>query len=351
MSNLYKWYNRYLSLGNIKRKRELRKNCKKNVHSLLDKSHTIQVDNFWKDYCKVNPIFHSFYSEKTGKFSEQYMPDDVYYTKIDTYYNDWLAASIMDNKCLYDRYFPADIIKQPETIIKRINGFYFDSQGMIISLEQVTHILKKLESAFLKKSVDSAGGHGVCYLSGTQLSEKFWNCANNWNEDFIMQIPIEQCKELQKINKSSVNTIRLLSLLDKFGNVTIYSCILRMGIGDSKVDNASSGGITCGINDDGSLKNIAYSAAGEKYFIHPTSKVKFDTVTIPNFQSIKDVVKKLHQHVPSFRLLSWDIAVEENGAPILVECNFHFGELDFHQLNNGPLFGEDTIKILEEVFH
>lgn len=27
-----------------------------------------------------------------------------------------------------------------------------------------------------------------------------------------------------------------------------------------------------------------------------------------------------------------------------------FGEIDFHQLNNGPLFGDDTEEILKEVF-
>ena len=29
----------------------------------------------------------------------------------------------------------------------------------------------------------------------------------------------------------------------------------------------------------------------------------------------------------------------------------HYGELDFHQINNGPIFGEDTEKILKEVFN
>ena len=32
------------------------------------------------------------------------------------------------------------------------------------------------------------------------------------------------------------------------------------------------------------------------------------------------------------------------------DANLHFGEIDFHQLNNGPLFGDDTKEILKEVF-
>lgn len=54
--------------------------------------------------------------------------------------------------------------------------------------------------------------------------------------------------------------------------------------------------------------------------------------------------------MPHFRLVSWDIAVDNENNPVLVECNLKFGQLDFHQLNNGPLFGDDTEIILDEVF-
>jgi len=54
--------------------------------------------------------------------------------------------------------------------------------------------------------------------------------------------------------------------------------------------------------------------------------------------------------VPHFRLVSWDFAINEEGHPVMIEANLNLGELDFHQLNNGPVFGEDTKKILDEVF-
>ena len=49
-------------------------------------------------------------------------------------------------------------------------------------------------------------------------------------------------------------------------------------------------------------------------------------------------------------MISWDIAIGEDELPVLIEANLYFGQLDFHQLNNGPLFGEDTEEILHEVF-
>lgn len=169
--------------------------------------------------------------------------------------------------------------------------------------------------------------------------------------DMVVQAGIKQSAILSSINKDSVNTARLLSLLKKDGSVKIYSSILRMGIKGAKVDNASSGGISCGINEDGHLKSIAYSNTGVKYYEHPSTHAKFSDFTIPNFQKMKDIVIETHPKLPHFRLIGWDIACDDLNEPVLIEANLCDSELDFHQLNNGPVFGEDTESILSEVFN
>jgi hypothetical protein len=50
------------------------------------------------------------------------------------------------------------------------------------------------------------------------------------------------------------------------------------------------------------------------------------------------------------RLCSWDIAIGQDGDPVLVEANLSFGEVDFHQMCNGPIFGDLTEAVLAEVF-
>lgn len=90
---------------------------------------------------------------------------------------------------------------------------------------------------------------------------------------------MKQHADIAKLNSSSVNTVRVLSLLSENG-VKVYSTILRMGIDGAKVANASSGGITCGINADGTLKEYAYKS--KRFSEHPTFKVKFREVTFVN---------------------------------------------------------------------
>ena len=55
------------------------------------------------------------------------------------------------------------------------------------------------------------------------------------------------------------------------------------------------------------------------------------------------------ERMSQFRLISWDIVLDCNNEPVLIEANLYVGELEFHQLNNGPIFGDETEEILKEI--
>lgn len=303
-----------------------------------------QYGKYYRFPLKQTDVFHRFYYEKTGVFSEKYLPDDLHYCRIDPFYNNWDEAKILDNKCLYSRLFPGTL--QPQTVAGRMNGVWTDASFEMISEEKLLSLISNAGAVVIKEATESEGGHGVHFAEDCSSASE---AIKQIQGDIIIQKVIKQHGELNRLNESSVNTIRIISLLSK-DKVKIYSSILRMGINGSKVDNASSGGITCGITDKGRLKPIAYATNGTKYDAHPTSKVKFDDIVVPSFDKAKELVLKLHPYIPNFRLISWDIAINEEAEPVLIEANLCYGELDFHQLNNGPLFGEDLDMILEEVF-
>ena len=320
------------------------KNTKEQV---LSKSQIADVKKYYENYRKVNTLFHNFYTEKTEKFYVEYIPDDLYYCYIDPFYNDWEKAKIVDNKCFYSCLFKG--VAQAENIVCRINNLWLSENYTILKKDEVKTLLRRYDSFFLKKATDSEGGIGVFFFDGEDRVERLFKKVSGISGDIVIQKPLIQHEALSKINASSVNTIRVLSLLSDSG-VKVYSSILRIGINGAKVDNASSGGITCGIDNNGKLKGVAYSAKGDKYIIHPDSGLTFLGYDIPGFSSVIELVSTLHPQIPHFRLVSWDFAIDEAGVPVLIEANLKYGELDFHQLNNGPVFGEDTHKILTEVF-
>ncbi len=132
--------------------------------------------------------------------------------------------------------------------------------------------------------------------------------------------------------------------------INVLPPVLRMGINHSHVDNQSSGGIVCGINPDGRLKSCAFSEHGVRYDRHPQGFV-FQDCVVPSLDESIEMVTRLAQRFPDFRLIAWDIAIGEDAEPILIEANLSCGGIDLMQHNNGPLFGDLTDDVLRDVFH
>lgn len=316
---------------------------------VLTKDQAKAAKTFYRDYEKINPLFHNFYTEKTGVFDEKYIPDSIYYNKINLYYNAHQMAKIIDNKCYYHVLFPD--LPQPESVACRRGGYWFVGKE-IVSLEQLYSILAQENEVFVKRAVDSGGGHGVeCVpidASGeykNQLSKLF----NKWNVDVAIQKALKQHEKIAALNNNSVNTMRILTVL-RNGQVKVYSSVLRIGGGKGRVDNYCSGGVSVGIAENGKLKEFGYYANGDRISVHPVTGISFAGYQLPSFEEAKELVKKAHYYVPDFRMVSWDVAIREDGVPVLIETNLSDGQLDLHQLNNGPLFGEDTKEILDEVY-
>ena len=301
----------------------------------------------YRPYKKVSCVFHEYYTEKTGRFCVNYMPDDLYYNYIDRFYNDWDMATIFDNKCYYTSFFRG--VKHPGTVALRINGMWFNSNRELINRDELFSKLLQEPEIFIKKATESDGGHGVFYLDADGIRQKAMDIVLKMNGDLIIQQPIRQHEKLGRFNDKSVNSIRILTLLTEEG-VKVYSCLLRMGMNGARVDNSSSGGVSCGIDENGRLKRYSYTNFGDRFEKHPGTDIEYLGYEVPGFSHVMEVAKELACQMPYFRLVSWDFAVDIDGDPVLIEANLKYGGMDFHQLNNGPLFGDDADKILAEVF-
>jgi hypothetical protein len=255
----------------------------------------------------------------------------------------------MDNKCYYPTLFKG--IPQPETVVLRIGGLWYSSDMELISEGKMKELISTEAEFFAKQATASYGGKGVVHVSAEKgdVYKQFEEFLSYAKKDVIVQKPVKQHKDISAIHESSVNTMRIISLLSQEG-VKIYSAVLRIGVGGSKVDNVSQGGVTCGITDDGKLKKECYKVNGDKFDRHPTNGFKLDGYQLPSFEKVKNLVREAHVMVPHFKMVSWDFAICEDGQPVMIEANLAKGSSKLHQFSNGPLFGEDTEKILDEVF-
>ena len=306
-----------------------------------------EVIKYWHQYTKkFKPYWHKYYSSRNGVYDVRYIPDDLYYTTIDQYFNNRKYGWGVNDKNYYSIWFSN--AKQPKTIVRKINGIYYNEKYELISKKEVIQLCSQQPRLIIKPSVETGGSKGIKFWEKSQGINLLETYLIQGLSNLIVQEIIVQHKNLSENHSNSINTVRVISLLFK-NKVHILSSVLRMGVNGSTVDNASAGGITCGIKENGQLKDVAYSAHGIKYEKHPQGFVFSDCI-VPSYEKVKDLVIMEHSKMAHFRLISWDIAVGEDGEPIFIEANLRNGELDFHQFNNGPLFGDLTDEVLSEVF-
>ena len=334
------------TISNIQERRYLRKYLSKDCP--LTKEQKQEIRDFWKPYKKISYKWAQYYSAKNGNFDPRYIPNDLYYTKIDQHFNSRKLGYGFNDKNYYSKIFAG--IKQPEVVVRKINGLIFGADYEQLSKEAAKAKIIDADCVICKPSQETGSGRGIDFFNSSDVCkiEAFLN--DDTYDDYIVQKIIKQHEAMSAIHPESVNTVRICSILMDDGVYILSSC-LRMGTGSSRVDNVTAGGISCGIKEDGSLDEFSYTYyTGERQKAHPNSSLIYSEFKVPSYDKAVELVKKAHPLIGHFRLVSWDIAIDDSGEAMLIEANMRKGGINLHQFDNGPLFGDLTERVLNEVF-
>lgn len=307
-----------------------------------------EIDNLWKKRYNINvdKRWFSHYSYCYGEESPYYIPDNIFHSIIEPYFNRDDYTPFLSNKNYFEKWFPG--LKHVVTIARNINGVWYDSNFNILSPTQVLEKLHKYPEFVVKPSVESGGGAGVKFINNKLNIQELELLTKSYTNDFIIQEVLKQHDCLHKIYPHSVNTIRIMTF-NWHGKIYMLSALLRMGINGKRVDNMVSGGVNCAIQSDGTLSNKLYNAIGTLFEGHPNSGDMYDK-KIENFQAIINAACDSHKQLPYMGIISWDFALDTTATPVLLEFNLKPQGLDLHQRENGPIFGDLTIDVLDEVF-
>ena len=316
----------------------------------LTKEEKDVADTFWKGV----PIdknwlqFYNWVERGRGQepFDPRYIPLDMEYCCIDDWFNDTKSSILMDDKNFYDLYFPD--IRQPDTVVRIINGHLMDGDFAVIDIDEAIQRCYSVGSIIAKPAVLACAGSGIVFWTVSDGENKLREILYH-RGSYIIQKIVKQHSDIAKLHESSVNSIRVVTCFMD-GEMKVLSSVIRMGANGSNVDNATLGGCFCGIEDDGRLKKYGYTKNGVAMETHPQG-ARFSDCVIPNYQRCKDLVCRMaYRFIRTSKLISWDLAIDEDGEPILIEVNLCYGGIDIHQIANGPIFGDNTKHIVEEVF-
>ena len=162
------------------------------------------------------------------------------------------------------------------------------------------------------------------------------------NSRSVVQECVLQHELLSEVS-SSINTVRIVTMLTKKKEIIFVGALMRFGVKDAFIDNTSKGGVAIGIDlDTGTLKARGYDFNSKIYLSHPTSHVEFKGFQIPEWDSILDLTEKIQLAFPYYKLLGHDIALTEKG-PVVIEINSAHDNIGIEQ-SYGPILENLTTR-------
>ncbi|MBP7507721.1 MAG: hypothetical protein KA807_07870 [Prolixibacteraceae bacterium] len=309
--------------------------------------------------------FSRYLFKKDATDIKNYMPNKLA-GRIVSSFNDQTIKHVLDNKLYFDLFYRQFGINLPRVIMYNHNKlFIIEKESININnfdefrslIEKVFEQNPSYDSIFIKKIYSSSGGRSILKLFRNQISADFENLHKLFSEvinsEYLFQETIKQHSELNKLNSSCLNTIRIDTFIDSDGKIDVISAFIRMSIDNSHVDNISRGGCKVGIDlKTGKLKKIGYPelhSFGVKVLTeHPLTGVKFDNFRIPFFTQVLELVLQVASYMPKLRLVGWDVAIAESG-PILIEGNSDY-VISGNDLTEGGYLANSVFKkVIREI--
>ena len=316
----------------------------------LTKGQEADIKAYFKKHFgrEVPTYWHQYLYSRNGVYSEKYIPASIYNSEIIYRLNKFQFRHAYVDKGFYDTLFPD--INRPKTIVKNVNGYFYNDRNPLTENEAI-EICSNLSEAIIKPTLEGTWGQGVELIKTENGMIPKLNCSiqdlfKKYKRSFIIQERFEQHADIARLNPTSLNTMRVMSY--RRGNeVVIMYAVIRIGRKDQVIDNETAGGIKADIDlSTGRIKGVAFGSPTEPLMPKTDVGTVLDGYQMPCFQQVLDLVEKMHLRLPYFNLIGWDMSVDKDGNPALIEWN---RAAELSQVAHGPAFGEYTEEILSVV--
>jgi hypothetical protein len=285
--------------------------------------------------------------------------------KIAPYFNDRRLKHVLDNKLYFYLYYSSLGIPTPKVLaFNHKNLFAANEETFAITnaddfirfLSDLFMVNNDLDYIFLKRIYASSSGRNIFLISAKQVEKGDPLLAgiyeNVVGSEYIFQQKVRQHPDLERLNPSSLNTMRIDTFIDKVGNIDVISGFLKMSTNNSPVDNNISGGCGVGINlSTGRLKKDGYYKLRikgvEVLRRHPITGVTFENFQVPHIEEAIKLVKEAASLMPGLRLVGWDVGFSDEG-PVIIEGNSDYGINSNDLMYGGYFANEQFRKVLSE---
>ena len=314
------------------------------AYKKLTSAQKAEVRKIWgSDIKGIGFATHELVLSVSGRFDPYVCPELIFRTKIELAMNNFQLKFGFSDKNYFDKLFSS--YPMPKTVVRNVNGVLLNEDYAPITADEAMRIIDEYSSVIVKPSIDNGFGRSVKLYSKDEYGKIFTEFKSN----YLIQEVLTQHESISRLNRSSINVVRVVSL-NINGKVSAVNCAIRCGaegaITDNFVTKDGRGMFIVGINADGSLKNEAYHSCGERITVAPNGE-NFAGIKVPNFEKAIEMTTRMHEQLPHFGFIGFDVCFDEDGSARIMELNFKGPGVLYYQYVNGALFGERTQEVID----
>lgn len=210
----------------------------------------------------------------------------------------------LDNKVDFNKYF--------DNLVTRGWLYLKDS-----NCEEFESFMRKYKTVIIKP-INANQGKGVRFLNIENADVKMDSLFDSLREEDVMIEEVVVQHPRMTFGNSSVNTIRVYTILDKNNEAHLLKVILRAGIGDSVVDNYCAGGCIYEVDcENGIIISKGKRYIGTTHIKHPGTDITMLGYQLPHWDKIVETVLAGAKQLPQIRIIAWDVAVTNDGVEII----------------------------------
>lgn len=348
--------------------KQVKKNCSTIYNGFIRKlnlqlTREIPGEKEWLDKWTLlgyepDPQNYRLYSQYVGN-DIRIVPEDICRTVVENCLNPHRFLDFYADKNSWGLIFPENIF--PPTLIRCMDGTFFDAsynplhgenivENILLAQDEVRHIIKPTRDSDSARGFNTLlrdGQHIVLKSSGKRISDK--DLIDLVGNNFIVQPFMKQHAELSKLSSTSVNPIRITtyrSVKDEQIHV-LNGGVLKIGALGEDNDSTHGNGRFVGIKSNGELKSSVLNYWGESTHVFNSVDFEKNKFVIPGFEEAKKLAVEVASKVRHARLLAFDIMIDENGKPVVLEFNLDSFSVWYSQFSGEPSFGDFTDEIIE----
>lgn len=275
-------------------------------------------------------------------------------------------TGLLEDKLAYENHFRALGLPVPRTLAVTAATPRAGDRPILQDAAQLASFLRERLGAgqqLVLKMLDSEHGIGVRVLTGIDGDDLLLPTGESAplgptvdgllasDRVWLLQERITQHPDLDELNSSSLNSLRLVTFRHRNGDVDIALTTLRIGRASAQTDGYSKGGcvavqidpVTGRFADQGAQKPTYSLLPVDR---HPDSGVAFASRTMPHWSEVCTMARAFATHAGANRYIGWDVASTPHG-PVFVEGNEGFG-VGLSQLLSDGMLTDDFVAMIHQ---